>query len=102
MERSKKNFKNQLGQSSVEYILLLAVVVSLMTAVMRSDAFQGALGEESQIFASLYQQMSFSYRHPDSGTLDTTLPPPARDLTHASFRSSDGTSRIVIPTLGYP
>ena len=93
--------KNQSGQSSVEYILMFAVIAALMTSVLRSDAFQNALGEDSQIFAALYGQMEYGYRHASIGSDDQTPPPPARSFDHHSY-NRDGGARFFIPRTAYP
>ena len=54
---------NQKGQSTVEYVLLLVVVVSLAAAFMNSDTFKKFVGKDSQLIQKLARQIVYSYRH---------------------------------------
>ncbi|MBT4790631.1 MAG: class III signal peptide-containing protein [Halobacteriovoraceae bacterium] len=54
---------NQKGQSAVEYILLIAVVVSIVTFVFKTEAFKGLFGDNGQ-FADVYKrELEYSFRH---------------------------------------
>lgn len=55
--------KNQSGQTLVEYILLLAVAVSLVLTFYNSNAFKRLFGAQGQIGKSIKSQNEFSYRH---------------------------------------
>ena len=55
--------RNESGQSTVEYILLLAVIFSLSLGVFKGLGFDDLLGEDSVIFAKLRQYAEFTYRH---------------------------------------
>lgn len=62
----KNNFFLKLsnkGQSTVEYILLLAVAISVVTAVFKSQGFQNLFGEEGTFNAQFRMETEFSYRH---------------------------------------
>ena len=51
------------GQSTVEYILLFAVVIVILASVVQSDAFQGLFGREGK-FSDVYKrELEYSYRH---------------------------------------
>lgn len=58
-----KRIQNTKGQSIVEYIMLLAVVMSLSMAVIKSDQFQLYMGPKSPFFAALRNYFSYTYRH---------------------------------------
>lgn len=51
------------GQTTVEYILLFAVVVSLVVTVYNSAAFRRLFGEQGEIGLKIKAQNEFSYRH---------------------------------------
>ena len=51
------------GQSTVEYILVLAVVVSLSLLVFRSNQFRGFLGENGTLTDIVKRQLEYSFRH---------------------------------------
>jgi hypothetical protein len=55
--------KGQKGQTTVEYILLFAVVVSLVITVYKSDAFRRLFGEQGEVGLKIKAQNEFSYRH---------------------------------------
>lgn len=55
--------KNTKGQSTVEYILLLAVVIALFSSVYRSKAFQDFLGEDSEFFNTIAERLALDYRY---------------------------------------
>lgn len=68
MDRVGNIFKiNQIGQSTVEYVLLFAVVASIASFVFKSDAFGKLFGEQGK-FANVYKrELEYSYRHGLSG-----------------------------------
>lgn len=81
--------KGQKGQSTVEYVLLLAVVVSLVTSVFNSPTFQEFFGEDSQFFNAIAERMRLDYRYStkvDSGDDIGN----ARPTAHPSFSQPDG------------
>jgi len=59
--------KRQKGQSTIEYILLLAVVMLLISVVFKSPLFIELLGEDSSFFKILKDRMEFSYRYTHAG-----------------------------------
>ncbi len=59
----KKSLFSQRGQSTVEYVLLLAVIVSLAYAVLRHEAFRRFFGPGSEGFLAITKYIEHSYRH---------------------------------------
>jgi hypothetical protein len=55
--------KSEKGQSVVEYILLLLVIVVLSNAVFKSDLFLDFVGPDSDFFQRLKVQTEYAYRH---------------------------------------
>ncbi len=53
---------SELGQSTVEYILLLAVVVSLVFTVINSARFKDLLGEGGGFALRMKDEMEWNYR----------------------------------------
>lgn len=53
---------NPRGQSTVEYILLLAVVVSLIYAVINSARFKEIMGEGGTLGESMRRESEWNYR----------------------------------------
>jgi hypothetical protein len=90
---------NQRGQSAIEYILLLVVVVSLATAFMNSDTFKQFVGKDSILMQKLVRQMSYSYRHGREGQLDES----DYDTAHETYyNKEEGNSRFFTPISAYP
>ena len=55
--------RNNLGQSAVEYILLLAVLSSLGYTFYNNKKFKDFLKGKDGMFASMKKGMSYSYRY---------------------------------------
>lgn len=98
--------ENRLGQSTVEYILLLALTTIIIIGVLKSDAFQSILGEDSEFFGRLGKMVQFSYRHGHMGTREErdsdNYDYSSKENNHKSYRAPDKDSRLFIPTEVYP
>lgn len=89
------------GQSTVEYVLLLAVVMFLIGLVMRSPRFQALIGEDAEFFALLKNRMEFSYRFTHTGSRAGAGREDISDpKNHDSF-ADDGRSRFAGATDPY-
>ncbi|OIQ18546.1 MAG: hypothetical protein BM556_09840 [Bacteriovorax sp. MedPE-SWde] len=92
------------GQSTVEYIMLLVVIMSLGLLVFKSAAFKNVLGPNSSMFAAMAKKMEFSYRYGHNGT-DDTFRDSGNDYKtpeHDAYRNKDdGRSRFFAPTSKY-
>jgi Flp pilus assembly pilin Flp len=55
--------KSQRGQTMVEYILLLAVVISLVTTFYRSALYNRLFGKNGMIGETMKTKTEFAYRH---------------------------------------
>ncbi len=55
--------KNQQGQTVVEYILLLAVSMSLVVTFYRSETFQRFFGTQGELGRIYKQDGEWGYRH---------------------------------------
>ncbi len=51
------------GQSTVEYILLLSVIMSLFYLVFKSQAWMQMFGKNSKVFKDLDGYMAHTYRY---------------------------------------
>lgn len=96
-----KTSNQQKGQSTIEYVLLLAVVMLLVSIVLRSPLFADLLGKDSSFFKALKDRMEYSYRfthldsEEDAGLKDIRAPE-----SHDSF-SKGGRSRFIGATDEY-
>jgi type II secretory pathway component PulJ len=55
--------RSERGQSLVEYILLIAVVISLVLTLYQSAAFRRLFGTQGALGTRMKSQSEFSYRH---------------------------------------
>ncbi len=55
--------KNNLGQSAVEYIMLLALISSIVFAFYHNNKFQEFIKGKEGLFATLRKGMGYSYRY---------------------------------------
>ncbi len=76
------SLKNNQGQSTIEYVLLMGVVLTYMLVVFRSNVFQSFLGTEGKFFVRYKAFVEFTYRYPVSGFVD---PAPDYQLTHPGY-----------------
>src|SRR4051812_33756219 len=87
--------KKQTGQTTVEYILLLSVVVSLFFTLYNSATLRKFLGEKGIIGRTVKENNQFGYRHAFMRGRGADV---ARDLTdistHPSYKSPDGDTRF--------
>lgn len=91
--------KNRDGQSTVEYILLLAVLVSLSFVVLNNAAFKDFIAGNSGLFLTIRKGVEYSYRYGIPANSDTDFEG-ARDFDlqtneHALYyNSKEGASRF--------
>ncbi len=88
------------GQTMVEYILLLAVVMSLVVAMYKSKYFKNFFGETGQFATAFKAEMEFSYRNA-YGARIPGQPLKYTDAKHPSY-SGPGASRFFTPKDTYP
>jgi len=93
---------NNRGQGSVEYVLLLVAVVSLVVFVFNSSTFQNFFGPNSPFFTSIKKTMQYTYRH---GGLNPSLEDGSSDPggnIHESYTTDGGGSRFFFVYQPYP
>jgi len=81
------------GQSTVEYIMLLAVVMTLFFTIYNSGPFQAFLGEDSDFFNNISERLRLDYRYARRINADDDIggsPVP----NHPSFVDGSGNSRF--------
>lgn len=80
--------KDESGQSIVEYIMLLGVVLLLVLTVLKNDRFQDIMGPNSTIVNGMRDSMMYSYRHgrPGLSSADTSN----YTSSHETYTRSDG------------
>ncbi|TDJ05741.1 MAG: hypothetical protein E2O68_06065 [Deltaproteobacteria bacterium] len=99
-----QTLKGNDGQSALEYILLLMVVVSLSMTVFKSDAFKNFMGPDSVYFETLRKRFEYTYRYgspPITGTEEGDSN--AYSSRHDSYyNSTRGQTRFFTPAEPYP
>lgn len=94
----------QSGQTVVEYILLLAVSISLVLTFYRSDAFRRLFGSQGSVGAAIREENEWGYRHAyllrrNIGTEPVQYSGP----DHPSYYdSNEGETRFFGPRAFYP
>ena len=96
----KKTFA-QLGQSTIEYILLIGVVIGLFSFVMKMDFMQDMFSGNSQFTNGLFRSMQFCYRNAIYGEIAETYPPIYSAPKHLSY-ANQGDTRFFGPAQPYP
>jgi hypothetical protein len=82
--------KNQRGQTVVEYILLLAVAMSLIITFYRSATFQRFFGTQGELGRLYKLEAEWGYRHASmTGRATETNEPKASAEEHASYYNED-------------
>jgi len=99
---NSKVLKNEKGQSSVEYVLLLVIVVVFVNTVIGSDIFKNFFGGESAFFQGLATGISRNYRYstivPESDVIGESP-----EFAHPSFAADGGgNSRFFVLAEEYP
>lgn len=89
--------RNQKGQSTVEYILLLSVMSVLVFSIFNSKLFQSNLGKDGKLLKAYKLQFEFAYRN--------AFPYDGKEYSygavHPSYADGNGT-RFFIPKQAYP
>ncbi|MFL5783810.1 MAG: hypothetical protein ACJ76H_04310 [Bacteriovoracaceae bacterium] len=94
--------KQQKGQTLVEYILLLSVVVGIVLTFYRSKLFQKYFGNKGMIGQTIKTRTEFAYRHGYMGTNDPQPKGSREGSTHPTYADPTGGSRFFGPKDKYP
>jgi len=96
MPLSKVKVKKEKGQTAVEYILLLAVIVVLVQSIYNNQLFKKVFSAESPFFQVFKNQSKINYTHalmPSSSS---------QGQPHPSYVNEKGQSRFFLPLTPYP
>ena len=94
---------NSQGQTSVEYILLMAVIISLAVTFFNSEVYLRYFGENGRIAQTFKLRMETNYRHAYDARDANTAPFYEQIRTHQSYVDPiGGGSRFFIPRDPYP
>jgi len=94
--------KNNLGQTTVEYILILFVIMTVYALVLKNPRMKQYMSGGA-IIEELATNIQYSYRHALPGNVKETYPAFYQSATHASYSGgATGTTRFFGPRQGYP
>jgi hypothetical protein len=95
-------FLKQTGQSTVEYILLLAVVISLVYTLVNSPLFRQFIGRNGTFAQKMKATTEWNYRFGSQGVLPFTQINYS-SATHPSYwNSSASSTHFFGPLKSYP
>lgn len=83
---------NQSGQTMVEYLMLIAVVVSITVGVLRSEFFVNLLGANGTLGTSYKLRMENSYRYATKVNEAVTID--YNSINHPSYYDGSGSTRF--------
>ncbi len=99
---NSKILKKEGGQSTVEYILLLVVVLVFVNTVIRSDVFRQFFGGNSAFFQTIATGIARNYRYASIVTEDDVIGPDPV-VAHPSFATDGGSgSHFFVIAEEYP
>lgn len=94
--------KDEKGQSAVEYIMLLAVIVSLSFTVFNNKIFLKYMGPDSAYFGAIRSYLGYSYRYGLPGAEDKE-DFNSYERAHPSYVNElSGQTRYFFPLEAYP
>lgn len=96
--------KNQSGQSVVEYVLLVAVLMSFVVLVFSSDRFRGLFGTGSDFSQSFANRIACNYRFASNTQVQncSELNRAYQERIHPTYFPSGGQTRFFGPRSPYP
>ena len=94
--------KSHKGQSTVEYILLLAVVMSLVYLVVNSDRFKDLIGDDGAFATKMKNESEWNYRFANQGKDGFTMLTYPNGTNPTYWNAANGQSRFVGPLKPYP
>jgi len=104
MERRTDAILGRSGQSTVEYLLLLAVVISLAYTIINSSRFKELLGEGGTLGTTMRLENEWNYRFakPRNPTTPASWSG-ANVADHPSYwNAATGSTHFVAPVKPYP
>lgn len=91
------------GQSTVEYILLLAVIIAIATTILNSTKFKNLLGKNGRLATMMKQETEWNYRHGLPGRQQGAIIIRYPNGSHPTyFNAAKGTSHFIGPRDPYP
>ena len=95
--------KSQSGQTMVEYMLLLAVALSLVITFYNSEAFKRLFGNQGSLGKTIKDESEFAYRHAYMRNKTGDVPRENRNgSVHPSYTNPSGGSRFFSAKDPYP
>lgn len=93
--------KNNSGQTTMEYILLVAVLMGLLTLVFNHPLFK-EFRKGGGFINQVAAYIQYCYRHAAPDQISEKYPPNYLQINHSSYQGQGGNSRFFGPKQGYP
>lgn len=94
--------KNERGQTTVEYILILFVIITVYALVLKNPRLKQFMSGGT-VIEELANYMQYCYRHALPGNIKETYPAFYQSPTHQSYSGgASGSTRFFGPKQGYP
>ncbi|MEI8346208.1 MAG: hypothetical protein WCG27_01990 [Pseudomonadota bacterium] len=98
-----KWIKNKKGQSAVEYILLLGVVMTMAFAVFQSKTFKKYMGPDSPVWNRMKDYWEYTYRFGSPPAPGRTANAPLTGVEHDLFTNvAKVKPHFFLPATKYP
>ncbi len=97
-------FNNKKGQGTLEYVLLMAILISVFTMVINSAPIKNIFGKEGKFVKAIQGEFEFQYRHGLYGRDllgEGTNQVDYNTANHTSYKIGSG-SRFFGPKTSYP
>lgn len=100
-DKKSNNILNERGQSTVEYLLLLVVITSFITIVLKSPAVKQWVGGDKSLYEAMARSIEFSFRYGHAG-IDDDYSNNYSDPRLKTYSNEDGNaSRFFAPQVKY-
>lgn len=93
--------KNNRGQATIEYILLVVVLLGLLGMVFNSSLFK-EFQKGGSLLSQIANYIQYCYRHTTPDQVKEKYPANYQQINHPSYQGQDGNSRFFGPIEGYP
>lgn len=93
--------RNESGQTTIEYILIVAVIVGIYGLFMKNPKIKEYMSG-GKIIEELATHIQFCYRHALPGTEKEKYPAFYQAPTHKSYLEGPRETRFFGPKTGYP
>ena len=107
MDKLHKACINENGQSLVEYVLMLFVIVAIVSTLTQSKVFKSMFGEDSEFFNAMRGYIEYTYQHGSFEKKGRTYNYTDNSLEHGTYvnenpKKGSKSTHFFIPLDKYP